>query len=263
MPSILLIDGHGVYRKGIRALIEDAGLARVVEGVELRGELSDFFDLLLIDFNSLDQLLLQEARARAPHMRLAVMSTSNARSRLLSCLSAGFHGYLHKTQTDAEWLRAITDLLSGRIYVPQWLAEEDDAEAISTVSLELESLSLTRRQRQVLPLLARGMSTKEIALELNVAAGTAKIHIAALLRALGARNRTQAAFVTAKILQSKASSNEEKALIRFSRSPSTLLGPAERSTLRSNENLTFTDPQPTPGLVHGTGLDKPSQIDTE
>ncbi|XIA63296.1 hypothetical protein ACFIOY_29535 [Bradyrhizobium sp. TZ2] len=81
MPSILLIDEHGVYRKGIRALIEDADLARVVEGVELRGELGDFFDLLLIDFNSLDQLRLQEARARTlacawqlcPHPMLEAM----------------------------------------------------------------------------------------------------------------------------------------------------------------------------------------------
>ncbi|XIA64168.1 LuxR C-terminal-related transcriptional regulator [Bradyrhizobium sp. TZ2] len=237
MPSILLIDEHGVYRKGIRALIEDADLARVVEGVELRGELGDFFDLLLIDFNSLDQLRLQEARARTPRMRLAVMSTSNARSDVLSCLAAGFHGYLHKTQTDAEWLRAITDLLSGRISVPRWLAEQDDAEAVSTVSLELESLRLTGRQRQVLPLLARGMSTKEIALELNIAAGTAKIHIAALLRVLGARNRTQAAFVAAKVLRSKASNNEEKALIRLPQSPSAPWDSAERSTILPNKKI--------------------------
>jgi DNA-binding CsgD family transcriptional regulator len=91
--------------------------------------------------------------------------------------------------------------------VPQWLPEQGDAEAIAMVSLELESLRLSRRQREVLPLLAQGMSAKEIARELNIAVGTAKIHTAALLHALGARNRTEAAFFAAKIVQSKASSD--------------------------------------------------------
>ncbi|XIA64888.1 response regulator transcription factor [Bradyrhizobium sp. TZ2] len=110
---------------------------------------------------------------------------------------------------EAEWLRAITDLLSGRIYVPRWLAEQDDAEAISTVSLELKSLRLTRRRREVLPLLAQGTATKEIARELGIAVGTAKIHTGALVHALGARNRTEAAFFAAKIVQSKVPSDEE------------------------------------------------------
>ena len=202
MPAILLVDEHGVYRRGIRALIEDAELARVTACANFRDAFNEVFNLLLINSNCLNQhshQLLQEARTRAPQMRVAVMSTSRARSDVLSCLSAGFHGYLHKAQPEAEWLRAITDLLSGRIYVPQWLPEQDDAEAIATVSLELESLRLSRRQREVLPLLAQGMSAKEIARELNIAVGTAKIHTAALVHALGARNRTEAAFLAAKV----------------------------------------------------------------
>jgi DNA-binding NarL/FixJ family response regulator len=120
---------------------------------------------------------------------------------VLSCLSAGFHGYLHKTQCESDLLQAITDLLSGRIYVPQWVAERQDAnvETISA-SLELQSLNLTPRQRAVLPLLAQGMSAKEIARALNIAVGTTKIHTAALLHALGARNRTEGAFIAARIM---------------------------------------------------------------
>ena len=202
MPTILLVDEHGVYRRGIRALIEDAGLARVTACADLRGAFNEVFNLLLIDSSCLDQYshdLLQEARTRAPQMRLAMMSTSSARSDVLGCLSAGFHGYLHRTQPETEWLKAITDLLSGRIFVPHWLPEQDDAEAVAIVSSELESLRLTRRQREVLPLLAQGMSAKEIARALNIAEGTAKIHTAALLHALGARNRTEAAFFAAKM----------------------------------------------------------------
>jgi DNA-binding NarL/FixJ family response regulator len=219
MPAILLVDENGVYRRGIRALIEGAELGRVVESVSFQEELSGVFDLLLIDFDRFNQhsyQLLRAARARIPQMRLAAMSASNARSDVLRCLSAGFHGYVDKTQSEAEWLRAITDLLSGRIYVPQWLAETayGDIQAHFTVDLELESLILTRRQRDVLPLLAQGMSTKEIARELNIAVGTAKIHTLALLHALGVRNRTEAALVAAKILQLTAPGNGDR-LIRF------------------------------------------------
>lgn len=62
---------------------------------------------------------------------------------------------------------------------------------------------MTRRQREILPLLAQGMSNKEIARELSIAEGTSKIHTAALLRALCARNRTEAAFIAAKLVGPK------------------------------------------------------------
>jgi DNA-binding NarL/FixJ family response regulator len=61
---------------------------------------------------------------------------------------------------------------------------------------------LTMRQREVLSCLAQGLSNKEIARALNIAEATTKIHTAALLRALGVRNRTQAAFRAGKLLQS-------------------------------------------------------------
>lgn len=67
---------------------------------------------------------------------------------------------------------------------------------------------LTRRQNDVLPLIAQGMSTKEIARQLNISEGTTKIHTAALLRAIGARNRTEAAFIAAKLVGSRETSND-------------------------------------------------------
>jgi DNA-binding NarL/FixJ family response regulator len=217
MPAVLLIDGHGVFRSGIRNLIE-AGVehCRVVESPQFeRSDLGDPFDLLLIDSECLNQHsrdLLDEARDRSPRTRLALMSTSNARSDVLSCLSAGFHGFVHKLQSDDELLTAIADLLTGRIYVPRWLADSQDNRSAQsatpqTTSFEREGLRLTRRQNEILPLLAQGMSNKEISRELNIAEGTSKIHTAALLRALGARNRTEAAFMAAKLVIARRPSN--------------------------------------------------------
>jgi DNA-binding NarL/FixJ family response regulator len=130
---------------------------------------------------------------------------------VLNCLSAGFHGYLHKLQPDDEWISAITDLLSGRIYVPPWLALDVDGGISfesSPQNVGLDTLKLTRRQNQILLLLARGLSNKEISRELNIAEGTAKVHTTALLRALGARNRTEAAFFAAKLVGTKGGLKE-------------------------------------------------------
>jgi DNA-binding NarL/FixJ family response regulator len=206
---ILVIDEHSVYRSGVRELVE-ARIQRtqVLEatGLELLAE-SQYADLVLIDSGSLSHHLLdllKEAHELNPTTRFAVMSASNTRSDVLNCLSAGFHGFVHKLQSDEEFLRAIKDLLSGRIYVPGWIAggDGDTPEIPSSVNTRMQMPKLTPRQKEILPMIAQGMSTKEIAVQLGIAEGTTKIHTAALLRALGARSRTEAAVMAAKLVRS-------------------------------------------------------------
>jgi DNA-binding NarL/FixJ family response regulator len=148
--------------------------------------------------------LLAELYEVSPATRVAVMLSSKIRTDVLHYLSAGFHGVVNKLQPDDELLTAITDLLSGRIYVPNWVADaaDQDPGRPSAVSIQQGALKLTPRQNEVLNLLTRGMSNKEVARELHIAEGTSKVHTAALLRALGARNRTEAAFMAAKLVRS-------------------------------------------------------------
>jgi DNA-binding NarL/FixJ family response regulator len=224
---ILVIDEHSVYRSGIRALIEArVQHARVVEASEFESFAANqyfdliLFDLILIDSGSLSYRLLdvlKEVHEVSSATRFAVMSTSNIRADVLSCLSAGFHGFVHKFQSDEDLLTAINDLLSGRIYVPRWLADGDvdRPEVPPSFNTQVEILKLTRRQKEVLPLIAQGMSNKEIASHLNIAEGTTKIHTAALLRALGARNRTEAAFMAAKLVGPSIRSGDRYKSERF------------------------------------------------
>jgi DNA-binding NarL/FixJ family response regulator len=206
---ILVIDEQGVYRRGLRTVIEaNIERSRVVEASTAdRVDRSDQFDLVLIDSASISHAtlaLLKDLHERNPRTRLAVMSVSNTRTDVLSCLSAGYHGFIYKLQSDAEFVDAIKDLLSGRIYVPAWLADVDDnrAERPPSVNLQADRLDLTPRQRQILPLLAQGMSNKEIARTVGIAEGTTKIHTAAILRLIGARNRTEAAYIAAALVGS-------------------------------------------------------------
>lgn len=209
VSAILVVDDHGIYRAGFREVIQARfPCSRVVEAPKLSciGS-SKCFDLILIDSGSLSYEaldLLAEFHEMKPATRFAVMLTSKARTDVLHYLSAGFHGAMHKLQPAEELLAAIGDLLSGRIYVPAWIADtvDEDPGRPSPADISQETLKLTPRQNEVLHLLARGMSNKEVARELNIAEGTSKIHTAALLRALGARNRTEAAFMSAKLLSS-------------------------------------------------------------
>jgi DNA-binding NarL/FixJ family response regulator len=233
---ILVVDDHSIYRRGLRDVIEARVQgSRVIEASELQAirdylHANQFFDLILIDTKSLGYhslALLRETHERSPSTRFAVMSTSNTRADVLNCLSAGFHGFVYKLQSDEEFLAAINDLLSGRIYVPRWLADgEDTSPAVPSlvnleapfVNLEVDILRLTPRQNEVLSLLAKGMSNKEISLRLNIAEGTAKIHTSGLLRALGARNRTEAAFKAANLVdsnnQSRSHSKRKRIMIK-------------------------------------------------
>jgi DNA-binding NarL/FixJ family response regulator len=204
MPRILIFDKHGVYRSGLRCLIGEAiANAEVIEAADCNEASSQIrtgcFDLVLVgtgrsDLGPLD--FLKKWREVAPTTRFAVVSASNTRTDMLATLAAGFHGFISKHQPDTEILAAINDVLSGRIYVPSSVVETADycsSEAPVTSSIDAHILKLTKRQREVLSFLARGLSNKEIARTLGISEATTKIHLAALLRALGVRNRTEAA----------------------------------------------------------------------
>src|SRR5258706_3754194 len=105
----------------------------------------------------------------------------------------GVHGYIPKSQSDAEIITATSDVLSGRIYVPAMIAEfKSDTATGNCVPLFAETAEpqiaelqrLTARQRDVLILIAEGRSNKEIARALGIAEPTTKIHVAALMRIL-------------------------------------------------------------------------------
>jgi DNA-binding NarL/FixJ family response regulator len=209
--NILVVDAHSVYRRGLREVIEARVQGSNVFDAPSLSDLGDNnrFDLILIDAESLTRhslALLKKWHDSQPDTRFAVMSASSTRADVFDCLSAGFHGYIYKLQSDEELLMAVNDLLSGRIFVPRWLVDEGGSmpEVPTTLNVRPEMLKLTPRQNDVLPLLAQGMSTKEIARHLRIAEGTTKIHIAALLKALSARNRTEAAFMAAKLVASSA-----------------------------------------------------------
>jgi DNA-binding NarL/FixJ family response regulator len=211
MPRILVADDHGLYRRGLRMALEtmlpnlevieadsmDAAIARLED--------SSRIDLAMIDLRMDGELslnILREIRASYPNTRFVIISASEARADILRSLEWGVHGYISKSQSDAEIMTATSDVLSGRIYVPATIADlrpvvaTDDSASPFDENVEpqfADLQKLTARQRDVLILIAEGRSNKEIARALSIAEATTKIHVAALMRILGVRNRTEAA----------------------------------------------------------------------
>jgi len=217
MPRILVADDHGLYRKGLRSTLKAAlAKADIVEANSLDTALVEIeadgkLDLVLIDLNmpgfvSFDRL--RQARERYPRTKFLVISASDNKADVLKCLAAGLHGFVSKLQTDDEIVSAVKYVLSGCIYVPPWLSqiggpgstESFRSEFHSSQKVQDKFAMLTARQRDVLPLLARGMSNKEIARALNISEATTKVHAAGLCRVLGVRNRTEAAVAARDLL---------------------------------------------------------------
>jgi DNA-binding NarL/FixJ family response regulator len=224
MYGILVVDGQGFYRKGFRAALEGAfPEVDVIEAECLDAMLSCLegaraVNLAVIDMNTpgLASLgLLADILSIYPDARFAVMSASASRSDVLKSLAMGLHGFIFKLQTDSEIIDAVSDIMSGRIYVPPRFANlalpcaeagadgeaarlplpSPDQHLLGGHHCETEIGRLTPRQREVLSLIADGLPNKEIARKLSISEATTKIHAGALMRVLGVRNRTEAAIL--------------------------------------------------------------------
>jgi DNA-binding NarL/FixJ family response regulator len=224
MPHILIVDDHLMYRKALRGAVEShIAKAQVLEADNLesackRLDPDGCIDLSLIDLSTtgISFETLHGLHECYPKTRFAAMTALATKADIIRSLDAGLYGLISKSQLDSEILGAIKDMLSGRVYVPATLTKvaertmNGSGTQIYHLSPRLDRAEafpakFTPRQREVLALLARGMSNKEIARALRIAEGTTKIHASCVLRVLGARNRTEAAAI-AKILSVTADS---------------------------------------------------------
>lgn len=163
------------------------------------------FDLVLLDlalpgidgFAGLDIL-----RRRYPAMPVAVVSAYDDLPTVTRVLNLGASGFIPKAYSGEKLLSAVREILAGNIFKPQGQpgARLDDATPVppSKVSVKPEEVGLTDRQAQVLALMVRGLSNRDIAEQLRLSEGTVKIHVTAIFRALDVNSRTQALVAVAR-----------------------------------------------------------------
>jgi len=129
-------------------------------------------------------------RGRCPILPIIVLSACEDAAIVRRLLDAGVRGFISKTDSSDIMLAAVQLVLSGGIYVPPLVLWSDQVPGAVPGGAGLPDL--TQRQIDVLRLLVRGHSNKVIARQLDIGEGTVKVHVAAIFRALGARNRTEA-----------------------------------------------------------------------
>lgn len=195
--KLFIVDDHQLFIDGMRHLLTHLGGVSVIEesnraeeAIE-KLEKEDNFDLVLIDLAmpGMDGLaILQRLREAGSVTPVVVISAEEDISRIESALELGALGYIPKAQSGIDMLRALEQVLSGEIYIPDSVRER-----LSHYQARRhpEDGTLTRRQMDVLGLVAKGYSNKQIAAALFLAEHTVKVHIAAILKALGAHNRTE------------------------------------------------------------------------
>lgn len=213
--SIVIADDHQMFRQGLRLLLEDElKVAEIVEAADFdtaldRAASMKQVDLILVDLKMPGMAggaSIRSVRQAYPLAKVVVVSGFTGRDEILDALGAGAHGYVPKRLSIEELTAALRLVMGGGVYVPPDIATVPPESGDDMVDLPMPSrppgdtdLSrLTPRQRDVLRELSQGRSTKEIARSLDLAEGTVKIHLAAIFRLLGVRNRTEAAIAAAK-----------------------------------------------------------------
>lgn len=193
---VLLADDHTVLRDGLRRSLEAYGLEVVgeasdgAEAVELAEQLLP--DVVLMDVSLPVQdgvEATRQLRARAPGIAVVMLTMFADGATLREALGAGAVGYLVKDCTTAEIVDTVSAVAAGETVLSAELAKSFLAADRGRGTTDH---ALTRREVEVLRILAAGASTSQVASELYISAKTVKNHLAHIYKKLDAMDRTQA-----------------------------------------------------------------------
>lgn len=203
----LIVDDHALITGALSLMLEDRDPEAEVHTAATAREALDLVnregdaDLLILDLSMPDVTgteLMEEIVRMQPMLKILVVSGLTDQESIMRVLQLGAAGFVPKS-LDTEMLgNAIDFVLKGGVFIPSKLLTESQRVGFFTrtaahlKSSAEEPVHLTERQKDVLALLAQGAPIKRICRELDLSEGTVKTHVAAIYRAFGASNRTEA-----------------------------------------------------------------------
>jgi DNA-binding NarL/FixJ family response regulator len=197
---VLIADDHPVVRQGLRTFLD------VQDDMEVVAEAADGMtaieraaalapDVILLDLKmpGLDGVgVLGELRNRGITARALILTSAAGADQVAPAMAAGAAGYLYKDVDPEALVRAIRTAADGNFVLAPEAAGPLTGPPAGQAGAH-GARALTGRERQVLALLARGRSNRDIASELGVSEKTVKTHVSSVLAKLGVQDRTQAA----------------------------------------------------------------------
>jgi len=216
---VLIIDDHPLIVEAVTlaigALRPDVFVDSVASVEELEQRELELPGLVLLDLTlpgSSGLQALARVTGRWPQALVVIFSATDDSATIRRALAAGARGFIPKTSPHKVLIDALQLVLDGGTYVPPDILadigrplEDESADAASSGPIAPaphhglqahDHPALSQRQRQIVELLAQGMTTKEICRVLGISPNTVKTHVATIFRALGVRNRTQVVAVT-------------------------------------------------------------------
>jgi len=198
--SILIVDDHPLIRDALReTLLKGSVPVRVCMADSMESALGQLGESQAIDLVLLDLGIpghhglsaLWTLREQFPSQPVAIFSADCEPATIQSALASGANGYLPKHSSAAVIQHALALILAGDTYVPaDALATSARAQAAPTAEAGTPNpLALPTRQREIVELVAQGLSNKEICRQLNISPNTVKTHLATIFETLGVRSR--------------------------------------------------------------------------
>lgn len=203
---ILIVDDHAVVRKGIRALLATEDDLEVIgeavdgeEAVALYGELNP--DLLLLDLimpkvNGIE--VIKKIKGDHTGAKILVLTSFAADDQVFPAIKAGALGYLLKDTEPDELINAIRQVYLGESSLSPTIARKVLEEVFHPSEKPLSPDPLTKREVEVLKVLAKGKSNRVIADELSISETTVRTHVSNILGKLHLASRTEAALYALK-----------------------------------------------------------------
>lgn len=207
---IMIVDDHALMREGLRKLLEMDDKVNVIYGASDGVDAIDFvekhgnIDVILLDINmpKLNGIeTLKKIKQIAPAIKVIMLTVYDDREYLIETLNLGSNGYVLKDSEADSLIKAIESVYDGGSYIHPSLAGElfrEINKQRGTKDVKEGVNSLTRREHEVLLLIAEGMSNKDISESLVISEKTVKNHVSSVLRKLELQDRTQAAIFAIK-----------------------------------------------------------------
>lgn len=199
--KIMIADDHSMIREGLKNLLELDGdiqvIAEAVDGEDCLEKLQLVKpDVLLLDINMPKKNgleVLKSLKSRRSKLKVLVLTVHNETEYLMKAVDIGVNGYVLKDSESAELKKAIFTVADGETYIQPRLIPALNAKMIETNKDAEKIKSLTKRELDVLKLLAVGMFNKEVGKRLEISERTVKNHVSNIFKKLGVTDRTQAA----------------------------------------------------------------------